>query len=101
MKGKGVRNPWHSTRKERQMASEDTIERVREIVSRNFGVALYKIYPETSLVDDLNADEIDVTELLADIKKEFDFKVPGPGNEAGHGRLATIIDFADYVDNHL
>ena len=51
------------------MASVD--ERVKSIVVDRLGVDEEKVVPEASFVDDLNADSLDLVELIMAFEEEF------------------------------
>jgi len=46
-------------------------ERVRKIIADQLGVDESEIKPETSFVDDLNADSLDLVELIMSLEEEF------------------------------
>ena len=51
-------------------------EKVKKILSEQFGVEEDTITLETSLIDDLDADSLDVVDLLMSIDDEFEVEVP-------------------------
>ena len=46
-------------------------ERVRKIIAEQLGVDESEIAPQTSFVDDLNADSLDLVELIMSLEEEF------------------------------
>jgi acyl carrier protein len=46
-------------------------ERVRKIIAEQLGVEEDEIKPETSFVEDLNADSLDLVELIMSLEEEF------------------------------
>jgi acyl carrier protein len=46
-------------------------ERVRKIIAEQLGVDEADITPQTSFVDDLNADSLDLVELIMSLEEEF------------------------------
>lgn len=46
-------------------------ERVQKIIAEQLGVENSEIKPETSFVDDLNADSLDLVELIMSLEEEF------------------------------
>ncbi|MCH7617076.1 MAG: acyl carrier protein [Chloroflexi bacterium] len=46
-------------------------ERVQKIIAEQLGVEDSEIKPETSFVDDLNADSLDLVELIMSLEEEF------------------------------
>jgi len=59
------------------MGHQRHFERVRELVSRQCGVAEAEITPETRLVEDLGIDGDDGTELLEAFADEFGVDMSG------------------------
>lgn len=46
-------------------------ERVRDVVSDKLGVDASEVVPEASFTDDLNADSLDLVELIMAFEEEF------------------------------
>ena len=57
------------------------------------GVKPEDVKPESSLIDDLGADELDFVELVMAVEEEFDTEIPF--DEAF--KLKTVQDIYDYV----
>ena len=72
------------------------LEKVKAILSEQFDVEEDKITPETSLIDDLNADSLDVVDLLMSIDDEFEVEVPDDEVE----NIKTVDDLVKYIENH-
>jgi acyl carrier protein len=68
-------------------------ERVREIVSEQFVVHISNVRPETNLIYDLNADELDKIELVMEFEDTFDIAIPEDEAE----KLHTVRDWAAYI----
>lgn len=80
------------------MASVD--ERVKSIVVDRLGVDEGKVVPEASFVDDLNADSLDLVELIMAFEEEFSTdgsKVEIADEEAE--KILTVQDAIDYLTN--
>ena len=78
------------------MASVD--ERVKSIVVDRLGVDEEKVVPEASFVDDLNADSLDLVELIMAFEEEFSTdgsKVEIADEEAE--KILTVQDAIDYL----
>ena len=76
-------------------------ERVRAIVADRLGVEEDKVVPEASFVDDLNADSLDLVELIMAFEEEFsadDRKIEITDEEAE--KLITVKDAINYLINH-
>ena len=78
-----------------------TFERVRTIVVDKLDVDEGSVVPEASFVDDLNADSLDLVELIMAFEEEFsddDNKIEIPDEDAG--QIVTIQDAVSYLQSH-
>ena len=76
-------------------------ERVRAIVVEQLGVEESDVIPNASFVDDLNADSLDLVELIMSLEEEF----TGDGVEIeiedeDAEKIATVQDAVDYLKDH-
>lgn len=76
---------------------EEILEKVVQIVSDQMGVDKAEITPETSFVDDLNADSLDTVELVMELEDEFDMSIPDEEAE----KIKTVGDAVSYVERQL
>lgn len=51
-------------------------EQVMEVIAEVLCVDLSDVTPAANLVDDLNADSLDMVELAMDIEAKFDIEIP-------------------------
>ena len=73
-------------------------ERVRKIVVNQLGVEEAEVKPESSFVDDLNADSLDLVELVMSLEEEFtnegkNIEIPDEDAE----KIKTVQDAVDYI----
>jgi len=68
-------------------------EKVTEIVSEQMGVDKGEITPETSFINDLNADSLDTVELVMEFEDEFDMSIPDEEAE----KIQTVGAAIDYI----
>ena len=54
---------------------DERLLKIREIIAEQLDVELEEITLETSLVDDLKADSLDVIELIMAFEDEFEIKI--------------------------
>ena len=73
-------------------------ERVRKIIAEQLGVDEAEIKPETSFVDDLNADSLDLVELIMSLEEEFskEGKTIEISDEDAE-KIATVQDAVNYI----
>lgn len=74
-------------------------ERVRAIVVEQLGVDEEEVVPNASFVDDLNADSLDLVELIMSIEEEFGTDIGGeleiPDEDVE--KIQTVQDAVDYL----
>ncbi len=75
------------------MANVNIQEKVTEIVSEQMGVDKGEITPETSFINDLNADSLDTVELVMEFEDEFDMSIPDEEAE----KIQTVGAAIDYI----
>lgn len=76
-------------------------ERVRSIVVEQLGVEEEEVIPNASFVDDLNADSLDLVELIMSLEEEF--STDGSEVEISDEdaeKIATVQDAVDYLRDH-
>lgn len=76
-------------------------ERVQVIVADRLGVERDKVVPEASFVDDLNADSLDLVELIMALEEEFsgeDIKIEIDDEEAE--KIITVQDAITHLSDH-
>ena len=75
------------------MADVNIQEKVIEIVSEQMGVDKAEVTPETSFINDLNADSLDTVELVMEFEDEFDMSIPDEEAE----KIQTVGAAIDYI----
>ncbi len=71
-------------------------EKVQEKVAEQLGVDADEVTLESSFIDDLGADSLDIVELLMALEEEFDIEIPDEEAE----KLASVGDVVDYIKNN-
>lgn len=71
-------------------------EKVKKIIVEQLGVEEDDITMESSFIDDLGADSLDIVELIMALEEEFDLEIPD--NEAE--KIATVGDAVEYIKNN-
>ena len=68
-------------------------ERLREIISDQLKVDIEEVKPEASFADDLNADSLDVVELIMAIEEEFGIEIP----DEDASKITTVGEAIEYL----
>ncbi|TZE83384.1 acyl carrier protein [Calorimonas adulescens] len=71
-------------------------DKVREIVAEQLGVESDEITLESSFIDDLGADSLDIVELIMALEEEFDIEIPDEDAE----KITTVNDVVEYIKAH-
>jgi acyl carrier protein len=78
------------------MASPEMEARLKKIVAEQLGVEESQIVPEARFSDDLNADSLDLVEMIMSLEEEFGVEIPDEDAE----KILTVKDALDYIDAH-
>jgi acyl carrier protein len=71
-------------------------ERVRKIIVDQLGVEEDQVVPSASFVDDLNADSLDLVEVIMAMEQEFDLEISDEDAE----KIRTVGDAVSYINEH-
>ena len=74
-----------------------TYERLKKIVVEQLGADEDEVKPEASFVDDLNADSLDLVEMIMSLEEEFGVEIPDEDAE----KITTVQQAIDYVGSHV
>ena len=75
-------------------------ERIRGLIVEQLGVEEEQVVPAASFVDDLNADSLDLVELIMSMEEEF--SDGGTAIEISDGdaeKIVTVKDAVDYLED--
>ena len=70
------------------------LEKLKELIAQQFGVNADDITAETSFIEDLEADSIDIVEFIMSVEEEFGL---GETEESALEGIRTVGDVAEYV----
>ena len=71
-----------------------TFEKVRTIVADQLGVEADEVKEDSTFVDDLGADSLDIVELIMRFEDEFGVEIPDEKAE----KIKTVSDIVKYID---
>lgn len=72
-------------------------ERLVKIIVDQLGVDETEVVPSASFVEDLNADSLDLVELIMSLEEEFQLQISDEDAE----KITTVQDAEDYIEEHL
>jgi len=73
----------------------DVFERVKDIIVEQLDVEESQVTMEASFRDDLEADSLDVVELVMELEDEFDLEI---GDEEAE-KITTVGDAVKYIES--
>lgn len=76
--------------------SMSTFEKVRDIVVEQLGAEADDVTMESTFIDDLGADSLDIVELIMAFEEEFSIEIPDEAAE----KIKTVQDVVAYIDQN-
>jgi acyl carrier protein len=86
--------PASSAVKDNQASSSSVEERVIDIVCENLGVNKEQVTRQTSFIEDIGADSLDIVELVMELEEEFEITIPDDQAE----QIKTVGEAIDYIE---
>ena len=71
-----------------------TFDKVKEIVVEQLGVDEADVAMDSTFIDDLGADSLDIVELIMAFEEEFNIEIPDEIAE----KIKTVKDAVDYIE---
>ena len=80
-----------------RLADQKMYERLKKIVVEQLGVDEADVKLEASFVDDLNADSLDLVELIMSLEEEFGMEISDEDAE----KIKSVGDAQEYIEEHV
>ncbi|HCC34228.1 MAG TPA: acyl carrier protein [Ruminococcaceae bacterium] len=71
-------------------------EKVREILCQQLDVEEEQVSMESAIIEDLNADSLDLVDLVMSLEDEFDIEIPDEDVE----KIKTVGDLVGYIEKN-
>lgn len=79
------------------MTKQEILERIQKILADQLSIELETIEVTSNIIEDLNADSLDIVELVMSLESEFDMAIMDEEAE----RIRTVGDAVDFIHAHL
>jgi acyl carrier protein len=76
--------------------AQSSEDRLKKIIADQLSVNEDDVVPEASFIDDLNADSLDLVELIMSLEEEFGVKI----SDEDAAKILTVQDAMDYLQEH-
>jgi len=73
-----------------------TFERLKKIIVEQLGVDEEEVTTTASFVEDLNADSLDLVELIMSLEEEFGMEISDEDAE----RIQKVSDAVEFIEEH-
>ena len=78
------------------MTDGTAFERLKKIIVEQLGVDDEEVTPQASFVEDLNADSLDLVELIMSLEEEFGMEISDEDAE----KIQKVSDAVEFIEEH-
>ncbi len=78
------------------MTDGTTFDRLKKLIVEQLGVDEEEVTPQASFVEDLNADSLDLVELIMSLEEEFGMEISDEDAE----KIQKVSDAVEYIEEH-
>ena len=78
------------------MTDGTTFDRLKKLIVEQLGVDEEEVTAQASFVEDLNADSLDLVELIMSLEEEFGMEISDEDAE----KIQKVQDAVDFIEEH-
>ncbi len=78
------------------MTEGTTFDRLKKLIVEQLGVDEEEVTPQASFVEDLNADSLDLVELIMSLEEEFGMEISDEDAE----KIQKVSDAVEFIEEH-
>ena len=79
------------------MTMEEIFKTMQDLIAEQFAIDADEISMDSSFVDDLGADSLDIFQIIMGIEEEFDIEIPTEEAE----KIVSVGDAVEQIKNAL
>ena len=79
------------------MSKDDILAKLKPIIADQLGVDETQVTEDASFTDDLNADSLDLVEMIMSLEEQFKLQISDEDAE----KITTVGEAVDYIQEHL
>ncbi|MBB1545785.1 MAG: acyl carrier protein [Clostridiales bacterium] len=79
------------------METEEIFEKVKTVIVEQLGIDEASVRMDSSFLDDLGADSLDIVEFIMALEEEFGIEIPDEDVE----KIVTVKDVVEYISENI
>ena len=79
------------------METEEIFENVKTVIVEQLGIDEASVRMDSSFLDDLGADSLDIVEFIMALEEEFGIEIPDEDVE----KIVTVKDVVEYISENI
>lgn len=79
------------------MSKEDIVAKLKPLIADQLGVDESEVKEDASFTEDLNADSLDLVEMIMSLEEQFKLQISDEDAE----KITTVGEAVDYIYDHV
>ncbi|HLZ24341.1 MAG TPA: acyl carrier protein [Ktedonobacterales bacterium] len=79
------------------MSKEEILTKLKPLVAEQLGVEESQVTEDASFTEDLNADSLDLVELIMSLEEQYKLQISDEDAE----KITTVGEAVDYISDHM